>query len=126
MTFPILTLRISITSSNPSQRFYPCFSLKELVNCVVVGGNLDFFRSSLGKEIHKGKSQKTCPTLTKEKVNKSKLSGKPIKATAPNSQRKANIKTKKLQQNKSKAKMTQTMSHSKENGNQHVQKRPTK
>jgi hypothetical protein len=58
MTFPILTPRMSITSLNPSQRFYPCFSLKELVNYVVLGGNLGFLRISFAKETHKGRAKK--------------------------------------------------------------------
>jgi hypothetical protein len=58
------------------------------------------------EETHKGKSRKPSPILTKEKVNKSKLGNRLVKATAPNSQRKANNKTKKTQQDKSMAKST--------------------
>jgi hypothetical protein len=45
------------------------------------------------EETHKGKNQKPHPKLIKEKVNKSKLGNKLIKAIAPSSQRKANNKT---------------------------------
>lgn len=47
------------------------------------------------EETHKGKSHKTRPILTKEKVNKSKLGDKLVKAIGPSNQRKAKNKTKK-------------------------------
>jgi hypothetical protein len=47
------------------------------------------------EETHKGKSQKPSPKLTKEKVNKSKLGNRLVKATTPCNQKKANHKTKK-------------------------------
>lgn len=57
------------------------------------------------EETHQGKSQKTHPKLTKEKVNKSKLGDKLVKDTRPNNQRKAKNKTKNTTQ-QSKVKKT--------------------
>jgi hypothetical protein len=82
-----------------------------------LGEILVFLGIPLGKKPTRGRAKNS------PKINKRK--GQPIKARWQTNQghhtkqsKKANNKTKKPQQNKSKAKKTQTMSQSKEKGNQ--------
>jgi hypothetical protein len=56
-----------------------------------------------------GKSQKTHPKLTKEKVNKSKLGDRLVKATWPSNKRKAKNKTNKTTMKQIKGQKAQSM-----------------